>query len=439
MPPIFETTFYFIIVLSVLVFVHELGHFLAAKLFGMRVERFSIGFPPRAFGKKIGETDYCISWIPIGGYVKISGMIDESFDTEYLQSEPQPWEFRAKPMWQKLVVLIAGVAMNMLLAVVLLWGINVVQGKTVRDTTTIGFVAEGSAGAAAGIQVGDSVMTVNGKPIGTWEDLLGDVFIESMSSDVRLTVLRDGQPVSLVIPKGSLPESDPGGLGIGPSRPGIRVTSVDSGNPADSAGIRPGDVIVRLAGEPVHSDSAMIRIVRAHAMKALAVQWKRGDSLLSATVTPTPQGRIGIGFDPLFGIPVRRVKYSVFEAIPQALKDVVSYTALTAEQIGNVVAGKTEFSKSVGGPIHIARLATQTAELGILPFLWFMAVLSISLAFLNILPIPVLDGGHILILLIEGAIGREFPVRLKLGIQRVGFFLVLAFMLYVLYNDIMKF
>lgn len=436
---ILETALYFVIVLGVLVFVHELGHFLAAKLFGMRVERFSIGFPPRAFGKQIGETDYCVSWIPIGGYVKIAGMIDESFDTDYLQSPPQPWEFRAKPLWQKIVVLGAGVFMNILLAIAIFWGINVVQGKTVRDTTRIGYVHEGSAGAKAGIQIGDSILAVNGAAVATWEDLLGDVFIGSMSADVTLSVLRNGQPLSLVIPKGSLPETDPGALGISPAKPGIRVSSVESGNPADSVGIRPGDVIVRLAGEAVSSDSTMIRIVRAHARLPLAIEWKRGDTLMAATVIPTVQGRIGIGFDPLFGLSVRRVQFSFFEAFPQAVKDVVSYTALTVEQIWNVVTRKTEFSQSVGGPIRIAQLATQTAELGILPFLWFMAVLSISLAFLNILPFPALDGGHILILLIEGVMGRELPVKVKLGIQRAGFFLLIAFMVFVLYNDIMKF
>jgi regulator of sigma E protease len=160
---------------------------------------------------------------------------------------------------------------------------------------------------------------------------------------------------------------------------------------------------------------------------------------MSATVIPTAQGRIGIGFDPLFGLSVRRVEYSFFEALPQAVMDVVNYTALTVEQIWNVVTRKTEFSQSVGGPIRIAQMATQTAELGILPFLWFMAVLSISLAFLNILPFPALDGGHILILLIEGVMGRELPVKVKLGIQRAGFFLLIAFMVFVLYNDIMKF
>ncbi|MBP1679026.1 MAG: rseP [Bacteroidetes bacterium] len=436
---ILETALYFIIVLGVLVFVHELGHFLAAKLFRMRVERFSIGFPPRAFGKQIGETDYCVSWVPIGGYVKIAGMIDESFDTDFLQKEPQPWEFRAKPIWQRIIVLSAGVVMNILLAIAIFWGINVVQGKTVRDTTRIGFVQEGSAGAAAGIQIGDSIVAINGAAVTTWEDLIGDVFIESMSGDVTLNVLRGGRPTTLVIPKGSLPESDPGALGISPAKPGIRVTSVESGNPADSVGIRPGDIVVRLAGEPVSSDSTMIRIVRAHAMVPLAIEWKRGDTLMSATVIPTAQGRIGIGFDPLFGLSVRRVQYSFFEALPQAVVDVVDYTALTVEQIWNVITRKTEFSQSVGGPIRIAQLATQTAELGILPFLWFMAVLSISLAFLNILPFPALDGGHILILLIEGVIGRELPVKVKLGIQRAGFFLLIAFMVFVLYNDIMKF
>src|SRR4030042_6568318 len=133
-----ETLFYFIVTLGVLVFVHERGHVLAAKLSGMRVDRFSLGFPPRAFGKKIGDTDYCVSWLPIGGYVKIAGMIDESFDTEYLSRPPEPWEFRAKPIWQRMFVISAGVIMNLLLAELIFWGINYTQGKIVRETTEIG-------------------------------------------------------------------------------------------------------------------------------------------------------------------------------------------------------------------------------------------------------------------------------------------------------------
>src|SRR5512143_3932686 len=166
---ILEMVFYLIITLGVLVFVHEFGHFIAAKIFRMRVDCFSIGFPPRAFGKQIGETDYCVSWIPIGGYVKIAGMIDESFDTDHLSKDPSPWEFRSKPIWQRVIVICAGVVMNILLAVAIFWGINYHQGKIIRETTEIGYVQEETAAARAGIRSGDRVVRINGAPVTNWD------------------------------------------------------------------------------------------------------------------------------------------------------------------------------------------------------------------------------------------------------------------------------
>ena len=152
--------FYTGITLGVLVFVHEFGHFIAAKLSGMRVDRFSIGFPPRAFGKKVGDTDYCISWLPLGGYVKIAGMVDESMDTDFANTEPQPWEFRAKPMWKRMVVICAGVVMNLILAVIIFWNIHYVRGKDTMETTEIGYVADSSAAQRAGILPGDHVFSM---------------------------------------------------------------------------------------------------------------------------------------------------------------------------------------------------------------------------------------------------------------------------------------
>ena len=178
------TVVYFVVTLGVLVFIHEFGHFIAAKIFRMRVDRFSIGFPPRAFGKQIGETDYCVSWIPIGGYVKIAGMIDESFDTDYLDKPPQPWEFRAKPIWQRMIVISAGVIMNIILAIVIFWGINYVQGSAVRETTTVGYVVENSGGAAAGLQAGDKILSVNGAPMPDWESIYTAALVNSLNNDV---------------------------------------------------------------------------------------------------------------------------------------------------------------------------------------------------------------------------------------------------------------
>ncbi|MEK7671981.1 MAG: site-2 protease family protein, partial [Bacteroidota bacterium] len=198
---ILNTIFYFIVTLGILVFIHELGHFLAAKVFRMRVDVFSLGFPPRAFGKQIGETDYCVSWIPIGGYVKIAGMIDESFDTEYLNQEPQPWEYRSKPIWQRMIVISAGVIMNVLLAIAIFWGINYVQGRSVWDTTEVGYVLEGSPAEAAGLKGGDKILKINNQPIANWDDVRNHIYLENIGNDLNFTVLRNGQEVAVKAPQ----------------------------------------------------------------------------------------------------------------------------------------------------------------------------------------------------------------------------------------------
>ncbi|HJW28687.1 MAG TPA: site-2 protease family protein, partial [Saprospiraceae bacterium] len=167
------------IALGVLVFIHELGHFLAAKLTGMRVDRFSLGFPPRAFGKKIGDTDYCISWLPLGGYVKIAGMIDESFDTDFLHRTPEPYEFRAKPIWARMIVISAGVIMNAVLAVCIFWGLNYTHGRLIEETTEIGYVVAGSPAERAGLMRGDKVLSVNKQQVTHWDEIQNLIYINN--------------------------------------------------------------------------------------------------------------------------------------------------------------------------------------------------------------------------------------------------------------------
>jgi regulator of sigma E protease len=436
---ILETAFYFIVTLGVLVFVHELGHFLAAKLCGMRVDRFSIGFPPRAFGKQIGETDYCISWIPIGGYVKIAGMIDESFDTDHLSRPPEPWEYRSKPVWQRMFVISAGVIMNLLLAVVIFWGINYAQGKSLRQTTTIGYVVPGSPAAATGLAAGDRILSINGEPVRYWDRILELVYLENVGDDLEFRIARAGTETPVLVPRAGIPEPTEAGFGVVPDSTEIVVSAVEPGRPADKLGLRPLDVILALDGRPVAYDQGLRTIVQEFAGRDLRVEWRRGDTLMSGTTVPSEDGRIGIAFGARYIGAVTRVEYSLLEAFPEGVKNIVSASALFIDQIRQLVVGRASFSQSVGGPIRIAQMATQTAELGIVSYLGFMALLSISLAFLNILPIPALDGGHLVFLMYEGIFRREIPVRVKLGIQKVGFALLLAFMAFVLYNDIMNF
>ncbi len=426
------------ITLGVLVFIHELGHFLAAKLSGMRVDRFSIGFPPRAFGWKIGETDYCISWIPIGGYVKIAGMVDESFDTDFLERPPQPWEFRAKPLGNRILVISAGVIMNVLLALCIFWGISYVNGKVTKEITSVGYVVPQSPAATAGILAGDRILSINGRTVSDWEGVERQVYIENLGNDMTFEVDRDGKRTTLFsAAKGpATPADKPFGIVEAQLIPVIKA--VDPNAPAEKLGLKPGDVIVQVesarVGYPQVSD-----MIHERAGHTITLRWKRGADTLSGTTMVSGEGRIGILIDPTYIGPIKRIQYSLLEAFPAGLARTGEAVYLFYLTIDKIVAGKTSIRESFAGPIAIAQLATRSAEHGLLEFLGFMAMLSMSLALLNILPIPALDGGHLAMMLYEKAVGHELPNRVKLKIQQAGFVLLLAFMAFIIYNDISRF
>ncbi len=427
-----------IVILGVLVFVHEFGHFIAAKLCGMRVDVFSIGFPPRAFGKKIGDTDYCVSWIPFGGYVKIAGMIDESFDTDFVNKPPQPWEFRAKPIWQRIIVISAGVIMNVVLALGIYSALAYVHGRTVYDTTEVGFVFEGSVADSAGFRKGDRVLSVNGKPVADWDALRRAIYLENIGNDLLFNVERDGRTVQVRshgAPLDAKAESD---FGLLPAHFVVVVKNVTKGLPAEQLGIQPHDSILTLGGRPVQA-VRIVEMIRGNAGKPLAIEWKRGSNTLRGTITPTAEGKIGIEFSAGYAGPIKKTEYSVFEAIAQGARDVQQVVTGTISGVVSLIRGKVSLSESLAGPIRIGKFAKESFDVGIEVYLQFMGLLSISLAILNILPIPALDGGHLIFLIVEGIIGRELPAKLKLAIQRMGFVLLLAFMAFVVYNDIRNF
>lgn len=434
-----ETVLYFVITLGVLVFVHEFGHFITAKLCGMRVDRFSIGFPPRAFGKTYGDTDYCVSWIPVGGYVKIAGMIDESFDTDFLAQEAQPWEFRARPIWQRMLVIAGGVIMNILLAVAIFWGIDYVQGKVVRETTEIGSVLEGSSAARAGLQRGDRILAVNGTQVSDWDAILNGVYIDHSGEDIDFTLMRRNEQVQVRVPRVSIQDPTESAFGIIPTNTEIVVTTVQSGLPADKMGLKPGDILISINGTLLGADTQVKPLVQANAGKSMQMEWQRNKEKVTGTTTPTADGMIGIGYALRYNGPVHKVEYSILEAFPRAWSDVFNVSVLFVKQIWQIITGKIAFAQSVGGPIKIAQMATQTAELGILTYLGFMALLSMSLAILNFLPFPALDGGHMVFLVYEAIFRREIPVKVRMALQKAGFVLLLAFMAFVVYNDLRHF
>ena len=248
---------YFAITIGILVFVHEFGHFAAAKLCGMRADVFAIGFGKRLFGwNKInrftfgelpkdydgqGNTDYRLCLLPLGGYVKISGMVDESMDVDFADKEPQPYEFRAKPAWMKAIVITAGVFMNLLLSLLIFWGVNFFQSKQITKTTTIGYVLPESAADSIGFNSGDKIIAVNGETVDNWEELTSELFINTLGQDLNIKVLRNGQSISLFVPRSMIPEeaSERFLLPEGLSRP--TINAVIENSPASKAGILAGD------------------------------------------------------------------------------------------------------------------------------------------------------------------------------------------------------
>ncbi|MBR9978979.1 MAG: RIP metalloprotease RseP [Bacteroidetes bacterium] len=433
---ILSQIFYFVIIIGVLVLIHELGHFLAAKAFGMRVERFSIGFPPRAFGKQIGDTDYCISWLPIGGYVKISGMIDESMDTEHIEQPAEPWEFRAKPVWQRIIVIVAGVVMNVLLAIAIFWGLNLTQGTEHHRVTTIGHVQEESLAAEYGLRPGDQVLSVNDKPMETWEGIQKAIVFAQLSQDLRMEVRRDGDREQIRIPSKELRAVEVMHLGIAPEGAETFIGGVEPGLPASRAGMQDGDVFVSINDAPIHTPGDVIKHVSANPDTEIRIVWRRDGETMSGTLTPTSNGKIGIL--PMASIPgpVEVIHYGVFEALSIGVQGLYRVTTLFLTNIYHIIIGEASFKQSIGGPVKIAEMAAQSAEAGLVSFLTLMALLSISLAIINIFPIPALDGGHLMFLIYEGLFRREVPNKIKIAMQQVGMVMLLALMLFVIYNDI---
>ncbi len=447
-----NTVFYFLILIGVLVFIHELGHFLAAKMFGMRAEVFALGMGNRVLGwntvnnftwGKLDEsvqlgnnTDYRLSAFPVGGYVKIAGMIDESFDTEFINKSAEPWEFRSKPVWQRIVVISAGVIMNIFLAIAIFWGINYVQGESLMQTTEVGAVMKNSAAEKIGLHAGDKILSINGKKIEHWEIIQSAIYLDNFGKDLSFTIQRANAETTLFASHASLPDMSEAGFGLIPNFTEAIISDVMKNKPAEKAGLKPGDVIISLNATKVFNQEHVIKIVKANPLKPLAIEWKHNGELKSGTVTPSAEGLIGIAIGSRYNGPTLIVKYGLFESLPHGLKQVESMTKLYAENIWQMFTGKVSFTKSVGGPVKIAQAASRTAEVGIVNFLAFMAVLSISLAVINILPFPALDGGHLVILLYEAIFRKPLPQKFQQVVQQIGVALLLGLMVFVLYNDI---
>jgi regulator of sigma E protease len=445
---------FFALTIGILVFIHEFGHFAAAKLSGMRVDVFAIGFGRRLFGwnKKSGftfgdldkdfdgegNTDYRISLLPLGGYVKIAGMVDESFDTKFASAEAQPYEFRSKPMWQKIFVITAGVFMNFMLAWIIFWGGNFFEERAVFNTTTIGTVVTGSAADSAGFETNDKILAINSENVSDWEDLVAKLFINSIGEDVNVLIERNGVEKSLLVTRSNIPDFETQGDFLLPEGTLTSIGEVLEDAPAMTAGLQAGDIFLSIKNIPVLSRHQVTRIIKSNPQTEIPITVVRDVDTLTKVVTPGADGMIGISIATQYKGDVKYTSYGFFESIYMGLADIVRYTDLTFNMLGKVFTGKVEFGKAFGGPVKIAQYAAKTADIGISSFLYFLALLSLSLAIINIMPFPVLDGGHLLIIIIEGIAKREIPIKIKIAIQNTGLVILLLLMAFIIYNDILS-
>jgi regulator of sigma E protease len=419
----------FIFVLGVLVFVHELGHFLVAKKCGMRVEEFSLGYPPRAFGIKYGETEYLLSWLPLGGYVAISGMADFG----KAKAEGKPWEFLQKPKWMQASVLAAGPAMNIILGFLLILAVRVAYGDyAYLNSTVLGGVDPTSALYESGARDGDRVLQINGKDAENWAGVVQGLST-SFGSRVKLVLDRSGDVVTVT----SFLDEDPSKLGIAPPlKP--RVGQVVPGRPAENTGLEPGDLITKVDGQAVTTWWQMSRIIQEKGGQELEIGWIRESTgaEMAAKVTPSADevdgkiiGRIGIS---QFR---ERVPVGLGQAVLRSGEELGIYTGSIFMFLKRLVSGNGS-SRELAGPVAIAQMAGQSAKHGLESLFSFMALLSVNLAVLNLLPIPMLDGGHLFVMGIEAVTRRELSTKHKEVLQQVGFVFLLALMIYVTANDI---
>ncbi len=423
-----------LLAIMILVFVHEMGHFLLAKLFKMRVDRFSIGFPPKIVGKKIGDTEYVLGATPLGGYVKIAGMVDESMDTDFAGSEPQPWEFRAKPVWQRVIVITAGVIFNIILACVIFVGLKYAYGEAHPVATDDGsvFVADSSLAYQIGLRTGDRVLAVGGKPFDPYG---GTRSLNALLADeLTIEVEREGRQLRLQGPQDIMTQlSRQGGLGI--SFDASAVGEVMPGSPAEAAGLQAGDRIVAIDGQPVRFWPQMTRLIQASEGRPITLAWERAGSAYEAQVTPeATQDRYLVGIGPS----VRYESYSLGQALVSGVEDTWFNTKTIVINLKRIVTGRENLRDNLGGPVMVAKLTGQAAQAGPYEFWTIVALLSITLAIVNILPIPALDGGHLVFLLYEGITRREPSLRVRMVMQQVGMVLLLSLMAFLVFNDILR-
>ncbi len=421
----------FIFVLGILVFFHEAGHFLTAKAVGVKVKVFSLGFPPKIIGRTWGDTEYVIGALPLGGYVKMAG-------DNPLEATGEPHEFMSRSKWERLAILFAGPAMNLILAVLILTALFMVgieEPAGLDDPPVVRFVAEDSPASRAGVLAGDEILTIDGDPIESWSRAI-DRFIINANETLALQLRRDGELVDLPVTVEARGEDEIGYVGLFPAvQP--RVGRLFEDFPAEHAGILEGDVITKVDGKPIFHITELIQSIEERQGAPVLLSVLRQDQTLSFELAPQRDGErwlIGIEFPP----PTVIVQYpNPLDAFGAALERTDRFTRMTLTVLGRLVTGRASV-RNLSGPVGIAEASGETARRGLVPLFMLMAYLSLNLGILNLLPIPLLDGGHMAIIAVEGLAGRDLSLNVKERILQVGFVMLLLLMVTVIYVDLSK-
>lgn len=426
----------FVLIISILVILHELGHFIPAKLFKTKVEKFYLFFDPwfSIVKKKIGDTVYGIGWLPLGGYVKIAGMIDESMDKEQMEKPPQPWEFRSKPAWQRLIIMLGGVIVNFLLAWVIYISIFVYYGESyipvdeIKDGLYVDEISE-----KIGMRTGDKILKIDGKPVEKLDKYLS---IDILLGD-EMTVLRDGKETTFPLSdEGKKAALDSQGRNFVTPRFAPIITVDTTKTNAKEAGLLTNDEIVAVNGTKVQFWDEFTKNIKGNKSKEVNITLKRDGRELMFPVQVTDSATIGVELNSKEARErlIVTKEYGFFESIPRGFEETINVLVRQVKQFKLIFNPVIQGYKKVKGPIGIVEMMPPSWDW---KFFWsFMAMFSVWLAFLNILPIPALDGGHVMFLLYEIIVGKAPSQKVMEIGQIIGFVIIMSLMVVIFGNDI---
>lgn len=428
----------FILSLSILIVLHEMGHFIPAKLFKTKVEKFYLFFDPwfSLFKVKRGETEYGIGWLPLGGYVKISGMIDESMDKEQMKLPPEPWEFRSKPAWQRLIIMVGGVTVNVILGILIYAMVLFAWGEEYLPTknATYGIAAD-SLGMSMGLKDGDKVLAVNNVEVANFSRIPAEILLNETRS---IQVEREGQKLDIPVTEDNISKmiaSRGKNMLVSPRFPCI-IDSLEKGQPAERSGLKKNDHVISVNGQPATFHNEVVRILRKNPSTVVALQVLRNTDTVKLNIPVSAEGTIGFyPKDPSQLFKLDTIHYGFFASFPAGVHKAYETFGNYVKQMKVLVTVK-DAHKQIGGFGTIASAYSTSWDWE--RFWSFTAFLSIVLAIMNILPIPALDGGHVMFLLYEVITRRKPNEKLMEYAQYAGMLLLLALLLYANGNDVMR-